>query len=150
MKTLLRKNWLYYVIHTHNTYHICKTDWSLDVYRLYYYWCICCYLMQEHILKIDHVFLQALKGSKIQVETSYCSQDPRDRFNSSHYSYRTHHPTYRVMMSFLFYLCLFLYHILLSLFIFKTVLKTCPHLTFKATIRWFFFWHFGPVLCVWK
>ena len=94
-------------------------------------------LMQEHILKIDHVFLQALKGSKIQVETSYCSQDPRDRFNSSNYSYRTHHPTYRVMMSFLFYLCLFLYHILLSLPInlfFKTVLKTCPHLTFKATI----------------
>lgn len=52
--------------------------------------------------------LQALKGSKIQVETSYCSQDPRDRFNSSHYhSYRTHHH-YRVMMLStisIFYVC---------------------------------------------
>ena len=93
----------------------------------------------EHIPKIDHVLLQALKGSKIQVETSYCSQDPRDRFNSSHYSYRTHHPTYRVMMSFLFYLCLFCtiyYYHYLYLF-FKTVLKTCLHLTFKATITIF-------------
>merc|ERR1712008_343848 len=71
--------------------------------------------MQEKFERSQNEIRKALKGSKIQVETSYCSQDPRDRFNSSNYSYRTHHPTYRVMMSFLFYLCLFLYHILLSL-----------------------------------
>ena len=99
-------------------------DTYLDVCCLF--WCYMC--KQEHILKIDHVFLQALKGSKIQVETSYCSQDPRDRFNSSHYSYRTHHH-YRVMM--LSILSMFvLYHTIIIILILKILTSSLVQIQF--------------------